>query len=127
MSRQQSKNWVFTLNNYTEEEVDDIKTWVTKGAKGIGYEKEVGREGTPHLQGFIIMNNKCEMSTVKKLNKRMHLERMKGRIDQNVTYCSKEGDFTKIGKPYRRRVASGRFAARRSFTLNTDTLMRRKR
>mgnify|MGYP002700000978 CR=1 FL=1 len=97
MSRQQSKNWVFTLNNYTEEELKDMETWTSKGIQGIGYEKEVGAEGTPHIQGFIVAANKCSLSTLKKLNPRMHLERMKGRIDQNITYCSKEGGFTKIG------------------------------
>jgi len=114
MSRNQTRNWVFTLNNYTESEIKDMETWTDKGVQGIGYEKEVGKEGTPHLQGFIVMNKKASISTLKTLNKRMHLEPMKGRIDHNITYCSKEGNFTKIGKarqtPYRRREYGARYA-----------------
>lgn len=75
-----------------------MEEWLDRGVQGIGYEREVGSNGTPHLQGFIIMHNKASLTTVKQLNKRLHLERMKGRIDHNITYCSKEGNFTKIGK-----------------------------
>lgn len=98
MSYSQSRNWVFTLNNYTEAEIKDIETWTDKGAEGIGYGKEVGENGTPHLQGFIVMQKKCAMKTVKELNKRMHLERMKGRLTQSMAYCSKQDSLTIVGK-----------------------------
>jgi len=99
MARAQSRNWVFTLNNFTDEEVKDISGWnEEKGVQGVGYGKEVGENGTPHLQGFLVMKNKCSMSTVKKLNSRMHLERMKGRLEQSITYCSKQDSLTIIGK-----------------------------
>jgi len=79
--------------------VKDIETWdETKGVQGVGYGKEVGENGTPHLQGFIVMLKKCGMATVKALNKRMHLEKMKGRIEQSVEYCSKQDSLTVIGK-----------------------------
>jgi len=98
MARSQSRNWVFTLNNYTEEEVKDIETWTDKGVEGVGYGKEVGENGTPHLQGFLVMTNKSALSTVKKLNPRMHLERMKGKLTQSIAYCSKQDTLTVIGK-----------------------------
>lgn len=98
MARQQSKYWVFTLNNYTEEELKDISSWTKTGVKGVAYGKEQGENGTPHLQGFIVMEKRCELGTVKKLNKRMHLERMKGNIRQNEDYCSKQDNLTVIGK-----------------------------
>jgi len=49
-----SLNFVFTLNNYTEEEVEEIDAIVgTEGCSVVylDYGKEVGQEGTPHLQG----------------------------------------------------------------------------
>jgi len=94
----QSKNWVFTLNNYTEEDIKDIETWIAKGVEGVGYGKEVGANGTPHLQGFIVMQDKATMHKVKKLNQRMHLERMKGRITQSIAYCSKQAELVTVGK-----------------------------
>lgn len=98
MSYGQSRNWVFTLNNYTEEEVKDIETWTDKGVEGVGYGKEVGENGTPHLQGFLVMAKKSALSTVKKLNPRMHLERMRGKLTQSIAYCSKQDNLTIIGK-----------------------------
>jgi len=93
----QSRNWVFTLNNYTEEEVKGMDGWLEKGVEGIGYGREVGENGTPHLQGFIIMKEKATMHKVKKLNQRMHLEKMRGRITQSIAYCSKQDQLTVIG------------------------------
>jgi len=86
------------LNNWTEEDCKDIETWIDRGVEGIGYGKEIGENKTPHLQGFIVMKKKCGLKTVKELNKRMHLERMKGRITQSIAYCSKQSDLVKFGK-----------------------------
>lgn len=93
----QSSNWVFTLNNYTEQEVADISTWVNKGARGIGYSKEVGESGTPHLQGFICMTKKCGLKKIKALNNRMHIEVMRGKIKDSEKYCSKQASLSIIG------------------------------
>lgn len=48
--------WVFTLNNYTEEEQDFWKTVCEHDVPKITYvtvAKEVGNNGTPHLQGAL--------------------------------------------------------------------------
>lgn len=45
------QNWCFTLNNYTDEEIEVFK----KAARDCSYAiigKEVGESRTPHLQGF---------------------------------------------------------------------------
>ena len=47
-----SRNWCFTLNNFTPEEAEEIKNskeWI----KLIVYQVEEGETGTPHLQGYI--------------------------------------------------------------------------
>lgn len=64
----QSTNWVFTLNNYTDDEVIKIgglifdeKPWDHNSSKvrGVAYAHEVGeKEGTPHLQGFLQLTKK---------------------------------------------------------------------
>ena len=43
-----AKNWVFTINNYKEDEKVPHKDVVDYMVVG----KEVGAEGTPHLQGY---------------------------------------------------------------------------
>ena len=45
------KNWVFTLNNYTEDDLAQIKRFFeTMCVYGI-FETEIGEQGTPHVQG----------------------------------------------------------------------------
>lgn len=75
--------WVFTLNNHTEEELLRLKQWdVSRMAIG----KEVGAEGTPHLQGFVTFQRTYRLSALKKLAPRAHWERAKV-MDWN--YCLK--------------------------------------
>lgn len=98
MAREQSRNWVFTLNNYTDDDIKDITTWTDRGVEGVGYGKEVGDSGTPHLQGFLVFTKKVSLSTVKDLNGRMHIERMRGKLTQSIAYCSKQDSLTILGK-----------------------------
>lgn len=67
MARKQHRNWCFTLNNYTDEEVLCIPDHIDQefGAEHkpnaltyLAVSEEVGRRGTPHLQGFLQMRLK---------------------------------------------------------------------
>lgn len=83
-----SKSWVFTLNNYTEKDetfLSDLeKTYLIYG-------REVGANGTPHLQGFITFKCTHRLSAVRKLLPRAHWEIAKSKDAMN--YCMKEGDY----------------------------------
>lgn len=94
MSR--SKYWCFTLNNYTNEEVDQLKA-IDCQYLVFGY--EVAPEThTPHLQGFICMTNRKTMVTMKKLlNDRYHFEMKRGTIQEASEYCKKDGNFFEKG------------------------------
>lgn len=88
-----SKYWCFTLNNYSTLEVETLETeFKTKNISFIfGYEKG-DVMGTPHIQGYIespIKIRPIECFTCK----RIHWEKRKGSRDQNITYCSKEGQI----------------------------------
>lgn len=86
-----SKMWCFTLNNYTEEEYNNIiYVCSSKGEYIIG--DEVGEEGTPHLQGYVKFHNKVRPINMFASN-RIHWEKCKGSHQQNIDYCKKGGKF----------------------------------
>lgn len=93
MSR--SKAWVFTLNNYTE---DDHAAVAMLGARYTVYGKEVGDSGTPHLQGYVYFQNQRTLSSLKKKMPRAHWEIRRGSHEQAREYCVKDGDFVEFGE-----------------------------
>jgi hypothetical protein len=89
-----SRSWCFTLNNYTDQEYEYVKS-IESVYIIVG--KEVGEGGTPHLQGFIYFSNPKTLAFVKGKIPRAHLEIAKGDVESNVTYCSKDGDIFESG------------------------------
>lgn len=92
--RIQSRKWCFTLNNWTNDEYENIMNYIT--TKGLTYVigKEVGKNGTPHLQGYIECKSPITFDSLKNLmSDRAHLEKAKARAEDNLNYCSKQGDF----------------------------------
>lgn len=88
-----SRNWAFTLNNYTEAEIKAIEN---SGHQYI-FQEETGKQGTPHLQGGLFATNAISMNSVKKLIPRAHLEVCKNKF-ATINYCQK-GE-TRTGKVY---------------------------
>lgn len=96
---QRAKKWVFTLNNYTQEEVDFLKSL---DVKYIGWGYEVGESGTPHLQGFVWFKKQLRFNAAKAImgTERIHLEVQRGDLADNLNYCTKEnGEFWQSCKP----------------------------
>lgn len=87
-----SRRFCFTINNYSEDEIAQLHKSFDGSKYIIG--KEVGDEGTPHLQGYVEFKFGKTLTALKKINNRAHWEIAKGNTDQNVKYCSKEGNFT---------------------------------
>lgn len=81
---------MFTLNNPTIEPNQDECTYLVYG-------REVGENGTPHLQGFSIFKKTKRLSGCKKWLPGAHFELAKGTNDEASDYCKKDGDFTEIG------------------------------
>lgn len=91
-----AKNWCFTYNNYMENSLDLIcKSFDSDKSLNSRYiiGKEIGESGTPHLQGFITCAKKIRPIERFKLNKSIHWESARGSIEDNIAYCSKDGDF----------------------------------
>lgn len=92
MSRSYAKCWCFTLNNPQQGETipQDVYDYCVVG-------NEVGEEGTPHFQGYVIFKKPMLLTGVKKILTRAHWEVAKGTPQQNFDYCSKDGDFEERG------------------------------
>ena len=89
------RNYCFTINNYTTEELESLGKLK---CKYMIYGKEVGENGTPHLQGFIIWKDaKSFTATKKSLGERAHIEVCAGTPYENFKYCSKSGIYTESG------------------------------
>lgn len=84
--------FVFTLNNYTEQEYTDLTTRTAPTVKWMIIGKEVSETGTPHLQGACIIGTRKAFSTVKTFPglRRAHIEKMNGSPHDSLTYCSKQ-------------------------------------
>lgn len=88
-----SRKFVFTINNYTEAEVKRIKDIP---CARIVAGKEVGDEGTPHVQGAVVFTRPMRITAVRNaLGGRAHVEEMMGTWS-NQDYCVKDGEVIRI-------------------------------
>ncbi|ATP66724.1 Rep [Circovirus kiore] len=96
--------WCFTINNYSAHEEDAVKA-LAPLAKYLICGREVGENGTPHLQGFVNLKKKMRFNAMKTaLCGRCHLEPARGDDCSNQSYCSKGGDILiEEGVPQRER------------------------
>jgi len=97
-----SRYWCFTLNNYTDEDQARLRA---VDCTYLIFGREVGEQGTPHLQGFVITHTRIRLAQVKVLlgTDRVHVEKARGSPEQADDYCKKDGDFECIGTPPARR------------------------
>lgn len=90
----QSKRWCYTLNNY---DPDDALSMLGIPCTFHIMGKEVSSTGTSHLQGYIIFENNKRLNGVKKIQPSAHWEVARGTTEDNVKYCSKDGDYEVVG------------------------------
>lgn len=84
-----SKSFCFTINNYTEADVEAVKNVL---CQRIVAGKEVGENGTPHIQGAVTFKRSYRRAAVGKLlGGRAHVEEMRGKWEDQE-YCQKDGD-----------------------------------
>lgn len=124
MAKNLHRSWCFTLNNFSDEEEKEL---TVVPCKYIIVGREKGDQGTPHLQGYIQFPHGKTLGGLKKINARCHWEPAVGNPQQNIEYCSKEGDFwengtrPKIGrKSARDRIEENRIIKERSLNELVD-------
>lgn len=91
----QYTNCVFTLNNYNDIDYNNLIN--NNNIKYIIIGKEIGKEGTPHLQGYFELKKRLRFNQIKKINNRMHFESRRGTQQQAIDYCKKDGDYKEFG------------------------------
>lgn len=95
-----SKSWVFTLNNYTEDELDELcSLFHEEHANYVILGLEKGQEGTEHVQGYIELLEKVSLVAFKRLPgmERVHCEIRRGTAMEASTYCKKDDNFLELG------------------------------
>lgn len=96
MRQHRTHNYIFVVNNWTEEERDAIRTLlrsdsVVRGA--FGYER--GDGGTNHIQGIVSFKEALSFKSAKKaIGTRAHVETMVADYPTNEDYVFKRGEFT---------------------------------
>lgn len=97
-----NRSWVFTWNNYTNEDIEYLIKYFKEKDRYV-FGEEIGNSGTPHLQGVVNFSSPRTFNSVKKLFKNNHIEVCKN-WNASCKYCSKDGQtYTNIKKLQSRR------------------------
>lgn len=84
-----SRAWIFTINNYTSNDHDQVAA-LAQESRYLIAGKEVGEEGTPHYQGYVFFDNARSRGSLSKRLTRAWLSPAKGSPQENYNYCSKQ-------------------------------------
>ena len=93
-----AKHWVFTLNNYTKDNINTICE--ERSTKRYSFQEEIGESGTPHLQGYLeFITKRRPLSVFKDLG--AHWEKCKN-VKASIAYTQKAD--TRAGKLYLKKI-----------------------
>jgi len=98
-----SRAWCFTLNNYDELDITQLRIYKplqffsNTDIRYCIFGKETGESGTKHLQGYIELSKPQRLSGMKKILDKAHWEIRRGSREQARDYCKKDGDFEERG------------------------------
>lgn len=89
-----NRTWVIVINNYEyPNDIECIRSWLPECTRVV-VSREVGEQGTPHLQGAITFRKPKRLSALKKLHSRAHWET--ARSGDPFTYCCKADSIVEI-------------------------------
>nr|UIW13726.1 MAG: replicase [ssDNA virus sp.] len=108
----QARNWCFTLNNPTIDELTLAN--ILEDTTYTIFQLETGENGTPHFQGFVVFPQKKRLTQLRALVKGAHWEIARGTPAQNRDYCSKPDG--QVGMP----VELGNFSEVKTKGQRTD-------
>lgn len=86
-----SRWWVFTVNNYTDDDYKQLDLLCADNVHYLCYGHEIGKKtGTPHLQGYVELTKPQKFSWLKKRVKRAYIAVRRGSRTQARDYCFKD-------------------------------------
>lgn len=90
-----AKNWVFTTNNWTEDDLLNLEFIVNDPGSPccfvIAAEEHAPSTGTPHLQGYVSCTKRVSRARISALIPRSRLAVARGTLLEQREYLSKEG------------------------------------
>jgi len=96
-----SRNFCFTINNASAADSDALQAlWDSGKLRYMCFGKEVGANGTHHLQGYVCYTQSHKRTIVtcrNDLGDRAHVEIARGSHSQASEYCKKDGDYVELG------------------------------
>ncbi len=120
LEKKRARSWTFTLNNFTDNEIKQIKDL---DCKTLVFQGEIGEEtGTPHLQGFIMFRNARYFSAMKNLIHRWHVEPCATNVTRAVDYAQKRNSwdgllrYSKINGSIKINIDGGHDSVNNSYT-----------
>lgn len=88
------KTWMFTLNNYTDAQVEWCESYSELDAvTRMTVSKEIGESGTPHLQGCITWKTGKRLAAMKKLLYEAHWEKADSPDDAHAYPCKADSEM----------------------------------
>jgi len=87
--KRRARHTCWTLNNWTPEELEVVRSYAANDPRYMCWSQEVGDSGTPHLQGYTAWDNPRSLKKFKDaISDRLHYEPYtKGTAQQNRNYC----------------------------------------
>jgi len=83
-----AKNWLMTINNYGPDDEEAFRQR-TELFKCAIFGREVGENGTPHLQAFVSFHTKKRGTAISAIWPRSHQQVANGTPWENFLYCAK--------------------------------------
>lgn len=96
--KKQLRNVCFTMNNYNDEKMEHLLQEFVPLCSYCILGLEVGKQKTPHIQGYAELKKRKSFNKIRKLLLNSHIEDRKGSGKQASEYCKKDGNFTEYGE-----------------------------
>lgn len=98
-SRERSRGYIIVINNYDEKDEEHCRRCEDLVSYAI-FGKEVGEQGTPHIQGYIHFKNARAFKPVQRMFPTAHVEPqyLWSTVADNIKYCSKENLWLEFGE-----------------------------
>lgn len=122
LSRKRARSWCFTWNNYTKKDLAQLAlpNFFKSEVKKLIFQEEIGKNKTPHLQGFVQFKNPIDFHKIKEYLPECHLEKCAS-IRASIKYCSKED--TRLGTRYTYGISDSELAKIKIPPLSDEELL----